>query len=273
MKRTIPSLHFAVLVLFAICVRAEEGGEVQVVPSTCSPERTSLTPAFNYDAPQDWGSLKLEYEKCGTGTVQSPVNVLVNYTDNHKHAPTIKQKLSVLQYSPTTHNFKLKCATRFGECSQVKYRGKTYTMDSVHFHSPSENHLNGRSYPLEMHMVHKSGKNLAVVAVLFEIGKTENKELQHMLDAAGNQHYSVVSLDTLAKASSAETCTFDGSLTTPPCSEGVQWIMSLSVQSASLKQIGEYRELTGEVANNRPLQKLNGRRFTCYSKKDTTIVM
>ena len=246
---------------------------MQVVPSTCSSERTSLTPAFNYDAPQNWGSLKPEYEKCGTGTVQSPINVQVNYTHDHRHAPVIAQNLSVLQYSPTSHNFKLKCATRFGECSQVKYRGKTYTMDSVHFHSPSENHLNGRSYPLEMHMVHKSGKNLAVVAVLFEVGRTENKELQHMLDAAHGQHYSVVDLSSLAKASSAETCTFDGSLTTPPCSEGVQWIMSLSVQRATVKQIGEYREMTGEVANNRPLQKLNSRRFKCYSKKDTTIFL
>ncbi len=243
--------------------------------ATCSKSRVHSEPRFSYTGlePQNWGDQNPEFSKCKTGTTQSPVNIMVNYTKGTTNAPLISQALSVLKYEPTTQNFKFSCASNFGECSHVRLGNKTYSMISMHFHSPSENHLSGRAYPLELHMVHKSGNDLAVVGIFFEVGETKNAELEHLLIAADKQNYAVVDLSKLSTAHSADTCMFDGSLTTPPCSEGVKWVVSTEVMKASVRQIGEYREMCDEKPNNRPLQNMNGRLMTCYAKANGVIAV
>lgn len=117
----------ALAVLSVACTLLVDGTKIEEAfsASICSPSRSLLSPAFSYEAPEDWDALKSAYRTCGTGYAQSPVNVQVNYTKTHGMAPIITQKLSVLEYRPTSHNFKLPCATHFGQCSRVKFRCKT----------------------------------------------------------------------------------------------------------------------------------------------------
>lgn len=265
---------FTICILLSLALLATAADDTGMTNSaTCSKSRVGSNPGFSYGgvAEQEWGGLRKEFNKCKDGIAQSPVNILANFTYGSTDAPLISQTLSVLKYRPTTQNFKFTCESNFGQCSHVRLGNKTYSMVSLHFHSPSENHLSGRAYPLEMHMVHKSGDDLAVVAVFFEIGQKKNAELQHILDAGDRQNYAVVDMTNLSTAYSSAMCTFDGSLTTPPCSEGVRWMVSMDIMKATVRQIGEYREMCDEKHNNRPLQSMNGRKITCYAKPNAMI--
>ncbi|MFT6987642.1 MAG: carbonic anhydrase, partial [Psychromonas sp.] len=158
-----------------------------------------------------------------------------------------------------------------GHTVQVNYKkGSSITIDGlqfdllqVHFHAPSENHINGISYPLEAHLVHadKEGK-LTVVAVMYEVG-AENATLagawSQLPKHAGDQYKLNTELDInglLPK--NRDYYRFNGSLTTPPCSEGVRWLVlkeSVAVSAAQVKAFSS--ALTGP--NNRPIQATNSR--------------
>lgn len=255
----------SILLAYFAAVQAENSHEDE--PAFCAPTRISSIPKFTYDngAPRKWGTLSEEYEKCGTGQVQSPINVLVNYTNSIENPPKIKGTKSVFKFHAGSNNFHLECATEFGSCGSISVGSNTFSLLQMHAHSPSENKISGRAYPLEMHFVHSdSDGNLAVVGVFFELGNP-NPEFQAFLNGARERHYAVIDVEKLTKARSSDICKFDGSLTTPPCSEGVSWIVSLRQVTASLRQIGEYREMVGEKTNNRPIMPLNGRPITCYS--------
>lgn len=231
----------------------------------CDHTRVSSEAKFSYDngAAGKWGITSTSNEMCHSGRAQSPINVLVNHSTGA--APDVSGNLSVFKFVSDTHNFKLKCATNFGRCGNVLIEKKYFSLIQVHAHSPSENFLSGRQFPLEMHFVHASYTGeLAVVGVFFQIGEF-NPEFERFLDAARNRHYAVIDVEKLSKARGANVCTFPGSLTTPPCSENVNWVVSLTIASASFRQIGEYREMCAEKRNNRPIMPLNGRQVKCYA--------
>ena len=147
--------------------------------------------------------------------------------------------------------------------STIKVNGNEFELKQFHFHSPSENTIEGRSYPMEAHYVHadKDG-NLAVIAVLFETGE-KNAELEkawaHMPENAGEK-------GVLSKSVDANNLLphdhgyyrFNGSLTTPPCSEGVWWLVMKYSQSVSKEQIAKFAN-TMHHPNNRPVQPANAR--------------
>ncbi|WP_267128182.1 carbonic anhydrase family protein [Entomomonas moraniae] len=138
-------------------------------------------------------------------------------------------------------------------------------MEQFHFHTPSENLLNGNSYPIEMHFVHtnKEGQ-LAVVAVMATVGEanpTINKIIN--LSPKGindvNRIEETLQLETLLPKDT-HYYRYSGSLTTPPCSEGVIWIVMKQFTKMSKEQIQELTTLLNSK-NNRPPQPLNGRQI------------
>lgn len=246
--------NFIVVLLFALL--------------SCVLAHADEAPSFTYEngAPEKWHLLDESFAKCKDGRRQSPINVAVNYTSiAPSRLPKVEPKLSVMKFEHDVHSLHLSCSKQFSSCGTIRYQGKKYEMAQIHFHSWSEHHINGHAYPLELHFVHqsKSGE-LAVFGVLFRVGK-HNKVLGQILDGAARKHkYAVMDLATLAGASRLDACMYPGSLTTPPCSEGVQWIVSLRVMDASLEQIGRYRKLVGSgTNNNRPLQPVNDRPLVC----------
>jgi carbonic anhydrase len=154
---------------------------------------------------------------------------------------------------------------------QVTYAaGSTLTVDShpyqlkqFHFHAPSENLLDGKHFPLEAHFVHADADgNLAVVAVFFENGAA-NAALDRLGKdlplRAGDKHdlaVKIAAAELMPKA--RDYYRFSGSLTTPPCSEGVNWLVLKHPVTASEKQIEQLHAAMGHD-NARPVQPLNAR--------------
>ena len=141
--------------------------------------------------------------------------------------------------------------------------GVAYRLDQYHFHSPSEHTVDGKHFPMEMHLVHKSADGkLAVVGVFIAEG-AHNRAFDPVWANLPAQkgvetHYPAVKVDVDALLPAARTSyRYDGSLTTPPCSEGVSWIVMTTPIELSSEQVAAFTRLIKD--NNRPVQKLNGR--------------
>ena len=138
-----------------------------------------------------------------------------------------------------------------------------------HFHAPSEHTIDGRHYPLEVHLVHKSADgNLAVLGVLVEEG--EHDALWEVILSAlpdgpdDPRHLENLDLDTDDIRPQPRTYyRYMGSLTTPPCSENVKWIVSAEIRDISPEQMAQI--VAHLPNNNRPVQPRNGRAVTLYS--------
>ena len=151
------------------------------------------------------------------------------------------------------------------EAGTLFYENTPYTLAQFHFHTLSEHAVNGERGLLEMHAVFRdeTGTRAAVVGVIFRLGK-ENPFLQQMIDAGlPARKDEVVVADGLAinladgLTDPAKYYAYDGSLTTPPCSETVSWIVLKDVAEMSAAQFAAFRRVLGN--NFRPLQALNNR--------------
>ncbi|WP_026224804.1 carbonic anhydrase [Methyloversatilis thermotolerans] len=207
--------------------------------------------------PQNWGKLKPEWAQCGAGRMQSPIDIREG----------IRVDLPPIQfdYKPTYftvidngHTVQV----NVGEGSSITLVGKRYELVQFHFHKPSEERVNGKTYDMVAHLVHKDldGK-LAVVAVLLDRG-TEHplfNTLWAYLPLQKNvESRPDVSID-LAKLlpDTRDYYTFMGSLTTPPCSEGVTWLVLKTPLQLSPDQISIFGRLYRN--NARPVQAANDR--------------
>jgi carbonic anhydrase len=145
----------------------------------------------------------------------------------------------------------------------VTLQGRKYELKQFHFHAPSEHHIAGRPYPLEVHLVHADSSGaLLVVGVLFEEGSASpalGHLWTHMPPVAGESHPLVAPLlPGLLLPKQQDSYRFAGSLTTPPCTEGVQWVVLREPLTASAGQLELVAGALGE-ANNRPVQPLHDR--------------
>jgi carbonic anhydrase len=142
---------------------------------------------------------------------------------------------------------------------------KTYTLKQFHFHHPSEEHVNGKSFPLVAHLVHADADgHLAVIAVLFQPG-TANPLIDTLwknIPAEKEKAQDVPSVSVPAQdllPSDRGYFTFAGSLTTPPCSEGVTWYVMKSHPSISPEQVAAFAKIY--PMNARPIQPVNARKI------------
>ncbi|UYI49061.1 carbonic anhydrase [Vibrio natriegens] len=203
--------------------------------------------------PEHWGEFASE---CAQGKNQSPIDI----------QSTVQAELAKLELD---YNGKAISLTNNGHTLQTSLEGdnnllvdgKSFNLKQFHFHTPSENHVDGKSYPLEAHYVHADEQgNLAVVAVFFEEGDA-NPALDKLLDKVPAKDSNVtISAPFDASAlipSEKDYYRFNGSLTTPPCSEGVRWLVLKDPQTISAAQIATFEQAMGE--NNRPVQPLNAR--------------
>lgn len=148
------------------------------------------------------------------------------------------------------------------QAGKAAFAGPDYTPVQFHFHTPSEERINGRTYPMVAHIVHKDNQGkLAVVAVLFKQGKY-NSAMKAVFDNLPAKEGEVskldapFNLDAMLPANRAYY-KFTGSLTTPPCSEDVSWHVLRWPVELSVSQIAAFRKLY--AMNARPVQPLNGR--------------
>lgn len=208
--------------------------------------------------PAVWGELKADYVLCAEGNQQSPINITTTRTED---LPEI-----AFDYRPT--NLKLvnnghTIQVNYAAGSKIEVAGEVYQLLQFHFHAPSEHTINGKHSALEMHLVHqKSDGALGVVGVMINKGQS-NQQFAPVWDelpakAGEERHFENLSInaDNLLP-DERKYYTYDGSLTTPPCSEGVTWFVLQSPVEMSESQIATFEEIIKD--NNRPVQPLNGR--------------
>jgi carbonic anhydrase len=181
--------------------------------------------------PAHWGDLKPEFFMCKDGKNQSPIN--------------IDDTNIVLANGLEKIKFELK---------------------QFHFHSPSENQINGQNFPLEAHFVHQSKDGqLAVVAVMYKTGK-QNTTLKKICSTIFSSMHEVHVCKLTAEDIKAllpknkDYYRFSGSLTTPPCSEGVRWIVLKEYLEIGQAQVDKFVNVMMKGHNNRPVQPLNARK-------------
>lgn len=213
---------------------------------------------------------------------ESPINVPTQGTvqADVRYAPTPTEGRNVtldVEYHPDGFNYHLSVlgGTYIGD---IEVNGIRYDFDHLHLHSPSENMLDGEKFPLEMHLAHKVANNICVLGIFFRESQEVNVELEKILGALELKEregekdvtFSMSILDLVGDAHRrTNLLKFTGSLTTPPYTLGIQWVISKAVQNASEDQIKRFRALKGvRVPNNRPIKDAHKRPIFSYFKRD-----
>ncbi|MBS0348296.1 MAG: carbonic anhydrase family protein [Proteobacteria bacterium] len=210
------------------------------------------------NGPPNWGSLKPEWQLCGNGERQSPIDIREG----------IKVDLEPIRFDYRLSNFRIvdnghTIQVNLGQGNTMSVMGRVYDLVQFHFHRPSEERVNGRGFDMVVHLVHKDlDGRLAVVAVLLERGQAHSliQTLWNNLPLEKNVDYSPegVSIDlNQFLPENRSYYTYMGSLTTPPCSEGVLWMVMKQPQPVAAEQIAIFSRLY--PMNARPIQSVRGR--------------
>jgi len=242
--RTFPSL----LVLSALC-------------TTAALAASPGAPHWDYRGPHGalhWGAIDAAYESCARGRVQSPIDIREAQT---AALPALAFTYGRIAPAIANNGHTIQVNVREGQTLSVGDR--RYQLVQFHFHTPSEERVKGRPAAMVAHFVHKDAEGkLGVVAALIEPGKPNagfDALLANLPQRAG-QTLTVEGLEVdLASLLPATRryWEFEGSLTTPPCSEGVRWMVLTEPVTVSAGSIRQFRRLF--PANARPVQPLNGR--------------
>lgn len=209
-------------------------------------------------APENWAKLEGHYATCGLGKRQSPIDIRGGIKVDLE---PIKFNYRPTQFRITDNGHTVQVDVADG--NTITVMGRTYVLQQFHFHRPSEERINGKAYDMVAHLVHKDFEgNLAVVAVLMDRGM-EHPLIQtlwnHMpleVGMAVSPPDVVVDLARLLPEK-REYYTYMGSLTTPPCTENVLWMVFKEPIAVSPEQIGIFARLYPH--NARPVQPANDR--------------
>ncbi|MFC0035940.1 carbonic anhydrase [Cardiobacterium valvarum] len=210
------------------------------------------------DDPTHWGELSPAFVTCKLGKNQSPVDLS---SANAKGDNSVEATYPPLAYSVENNGHTIQ-ATPTDAVKTLKLGGEAFTLKQFHFHTPSEHTFLSKYFPMEAHFVHQNERGeLAVIGVMFEKG-AENAALAPLLAKplkAGEKTAIADKLDIAALFPKDQNhFRLNGSLTTPPCSEGVNWIVFKTPVEASEAQFKAMEAMIGQ-ANNRPVQPLNAR--------------
>jgi len=209
-------------------------------------------------APENWGKLSPEFDMCARGLNQTPVNI--------EGALKTGLKPLQLQYKGGPQaivNNGHTVQVNVSGGSTLQLDGKTFELLQLHFHTPSENLIKGKSFPLEAHFVHKSPEGeLVVLGVMYKEGNA-NKPLGEIWTVMPKEKGEPTPLakEVDVKALLPKQLAyyrFSGSLTTPPCTEGVRWLVLKEALTISKEQAEQFAAAVHHH-NSRPVQPLYGR--------------
>lgn len=221
-------------------------------------------PEWSYEGatgPAHWGDLRPEYALAQEGKRQSPIDINVAATVAAEQAPIeVSYDPATLEIFNNGHTIE----DDYHEGGKISVDGHEYELAQFHFHSPSEHTINGEHFPMEMHLVHKDAEGmLAVVGVMIAEGRT-NEVFARVgpyapIEPGRAEHVEGIEIDaTDLLPESLASFRYSGSLTTPPCSEDVRWLLLRTPIEASKEQIARFQTIY--FGNNRPTQPLNDRK-------------
>ncbi|KAF3441797.1 hypothetical protein FNV43_RR15712 [Rhamnella rubrinervis] len=261
-----------------------------VTPQEVEDEREFDYVKESEKGPQHWGDLKEEWAACRHGKLQSPIDLL------NKRVKVIP-KLGDMKTNYRTANATIKnrghdiAIQWIDDAGSIQINGTDYFLQQCHWHSPSEHSIKGTRFDLELHMVHqtrdvKSKNSIAVVAAFYKIGHhsdhflsklaedidsiTDTKEeiQKGMMDPRDLK--TVIEFDPKElKMGGFKFYRYIGSLTVPPCTEGVIWTINRKIGTVSKEQVSMLKTAVHDFAemNARPLQPLNQREIHLYGPR------
>lgn len=211
------------------------------------------TPHWSYQgevAPYHWGELTEEFSSCGEGRQQSPINLTRKHARPLKHALTFAYEDLRGEVVNNGHSIML----RFTEAPYVEMGGTRFFLRQLHFHAKSEHALEGLFYPAELHVVHESkAKELLVLGFLLEIDDEVFDRFgffQSLPKVGESRPSQTIKLKKLVDYSGSHFY-YRGSLTTPPCTENVRWVVFDKHIKLSSAQLRSFESLYSN--NYRPL--------------------
>lgn len=230
------------------------------MPAEADNPAASMHSHWSYEGetgPAHWARLRPDYAACAAGKRQSPIDI----------RDGIRVNLEAIRFDYKPMQFRIvdnghTVQVNLGEGSSLSVMGKRYMLQQFHFHRPSEERVNGRSYDMSVHLVHRNDEGqLAVVAVLLEKG-AEHPLIQTLLNNLPLEQDSEMAPEEPIDPSrllpeNRAYWTYMGSLTTPPCSEGVLWMVLKQPLQVASEQVAIFSRVFRN--NSRPVQPQNGR--------------
>ena len=219
------------------------------------------SPAWSYEGatgPEYWSSLSGSFTKCDDGLRQSPIDITGyrNSIGGHIEFMYDSMPIAVINNGRTISAW-------YEQGSSIVINGRTFHLTTAHYHAPSEHLIDGTRFSAEIHYVHEDNEgNLAVVAVLFELGQS-SMVIEGFLASAGRTqapyeaHHPSLHSRFLKPKNGGHYC-YVGSTTTPPCIEPVEWFVMAEKATVSEDQVIALQSVT-HGPNNRAVQPLNGR--------------
>ncbi|XP_042473761.1 alpha carbonic anhydrase 7-like [Zingiber officinale] len=232
---------------------------------------------FSYErgseiGPNHWGEIHEEWAACGHGRLQSPIDLTDSRVRILPHLGRLRRS-----YRPAAavlknrgHDIMLQWEEDAGN---LRIDGKDYDLKQLHWHSPSEHTINGRRFSLELHMVHQSADNsTAVVGILYTIGRHDPflSNIERQIQMIADKHEAEEAVGMVdprhIRRGSRKYYRYMGSLTTPPCTEGVVWSIVKKVRTVTREQVDLLRQAVHDDSemNARPIQQINDRMIGFY---------
>ena len=216
---------------------------------------------WDYDGdhgPKHWAELAPDFGDCGRGRAQSPIDI--DHATPRADLPEldIRYRTAALRIVNNGHTVQVNVP----DGDWLDIGGHRYRLMQFHFHSPSEEHVDGQPYDMELHLVHRDeAGHLAVLGVLIQRGRANavlDQVFANMPVGRGPEHLVAEDIDPAALLPQDHSYFYyEGSLTTPPCAEHVAWYVLEAPIEASSAQIAQFQRLYAH--NARPLQPLNAR--------------
>lgn len=218
---------------------------------------SSCQAGWNYEDASEWGDLEEKFKFCKIGYNQSPIDIKEEFETSdlkfdYKPAGVEKEKKNyVLNLNYFEKNF--------------LYRGlgkKKYFIRSFSFHHPSEHLVNGKAHSLEMQIMHKSeDEQWLILSIFLDVGK-ENHDFKNLINLlTSKKKEDKIDLSKIVKEDD-KTFSYDGSFTTPPCTEGVKWYIMKTPIEISKNQMNQIIKSAIFIKSNaRPVQKFHPEKY------------
>ncbi|XP_056171353.1 alpha carbonic anhydrase 4-like [Syzygium oleosum] len=277
----VPSIRSSFFVFFALVFVALHG--LLVTLSAASESEVADETPFTYiegtgKGPKEWGRIDPRWRECGTGKLQSPIDLLDERVQVFPNLGKLKRDYKPAPATVRNRGHDITVMWK-GDAGKININGTYYKLLQCHWHSPSEHTFNGSRYDLELHVIHLSSHGeIAVIGIVYTYGRPDpflTKLLEHIRavgkkGVVGKKERDLGVINPgIIKFGSRKYFRYIGSLTVPPCTEGIVWTIVGKVRTVSREQVRALREAVhdGYESNARPTQQLDGRAVWLYTPR------